>query len=243
MTVGINVHESIQAAPTFRLALTELPPLQSGDRLTRSEFERRYQSMPGTKKAELIEGVVYMPSPVRIVDHGEPQAHIIWWLTTYKLFTPGLQVGDNSTVRLDPDNEPQPDGLLRMEKVHGGFSYVDAAGYVEGAPELLVEIAASTASYDMHDKFKVYRRNGVQEYIVWRVYDGAIDWFRLEKESYIPVSSDGEGIIRSHVFPGLQLDINAMLSGDLPRVMTVLQQGVATPEHKAFVERLAKGSD
>ena len=39
-------------------------PLEHGDHLTREEFERRYEAMPHVRKAELIEGVVYMPSPV-----------------------------------------------------------------------------------------------------------------------------------------------------------------------------------
>ncbi len=241
MTVGINVHESIQAVNSFRLALTELPPLQSGDRLTRSEFERRYQSMPGTKKAELIEGVVYMPSPVRHVDHGKPHFYFITWLGFYVVNTPGIEGSDNATVRMDPDNEPQPDVLLRLETK--GFSAIDPDGYIQGSPELVVEISASTASYDLHDKFKVYRRNGVQEYIIWRVYDGAIDWFRLEKETYDPLVPDAEGIIRSATFPGLYLDVNAMLSGDMLKVMAVLQQGLASADHQAFVNRLAKGSD
>ncbi|NCS39611.1 MAG: Uma2 family endonuclease [Microcystis aeruginosa BS13-10] len=136
-----------------------IPPLENGDKLTRWEFERRYQGMPHLKKAELIEGIVYMASPLRITQHGEPHAHIMLWLGFYKAFTPYLQLGDNCTVRLDIDNEPQPDALLRIEK--GGQSTISQDDYVEGAPELIVEIAASSASYDVHQKLNVYRRNQV----------------------------------------------------------------------------------
>ncbi len=200
------------------------PILENGDRLTRYEFETRYKNMPWLKKAELIEGIVYMGSPLRITQHGEPHAHIIGWLFTYKAFTPNLQVGDNCTVRLDPDNEPQPDALLRIDK--GGQSKIGEDGYVEGAPELIVEIAASTVSIDLHDKLKAYRRNGVQEYLVWRVYDSEFDWFRLRNGRYIKLEPDGEGIIKSEIYPGLWLDVNALLEGDLQRVLEVLRRGM-----------------
>ncbi len=123
-----------------------IPPLESGDKLTRAEFEQRYAAMPHVKKAELIEGTVYMASPLRITQHGDPHARIMAWLGVYWAATPGVQVGDNPTVRLDADNEPQPDALLRIE---AGQSTISEDGYVEGAPELIVEIAASSASLDL----------------------------------------------------------------------------------------------
>ncbi|WP_083775332.1 Uma2 family endonuclease [Gloeothece citriformis] len=168
-------------ANTAFFSTSKIPRLENGDRLTRAQFERRYHAMPDHIKAELIEGIVYiMASPLRITQHGEPHAHIMGWLSFYKAFTPNLQLGDNSTVRLDLDNEPQPDALLRIKV--GGQSIIGEEGYVEGAPELIVEIAASSVSYDLHQKLKVYRRNGVQEYLVWRVEDAQLDWFRLRNE-------------------------------------------------------------
>ena len=154
-----------------------LPPLENGDQLTRVEFERRYQAMPEVKKAELIEGIVYMASPVRAKKHSKPHSRIIGWLIAYEAATSGVETLDNATVRLDVDNEPQPDALLRIEQ--GGQSRISEDDYVEGAPELIVEIAASTASIDLHQKLKVYRRNQVQEYLVWRIYDSEFDWFPL----------------------------------------------------------------
>lgn len=207
-----------------------IPPLESGDKLTRAEFERRYHAMPYLKKAELIEGVVYLASPLRIKSHGEPHAFIMTWLGVYKAQTSNVGFADNSTVRLDADNEPQPDALLRIE--NGGRSRITEDDYVEGAPELIVEIAASTASYDLYEKLKVYRRNGVQEYLVWRVYDNAFDWFKLQEGEYIQLEADSEGIIRSQVFPGLWLDKSALLSGNLAQVLEVLQQGLITVEHQ-----------
>jgi len=213
-----------------------VPPLENGDRLTRPEFERRYEAMPHLKKAELIEGVVYVGSPVRYTQHGKPEADVQIWLGTYRIGTLGTGSGGNSTVRLDLDNEPQPDILLRREV--GGSSRIDADGYIEGAPELVVEIAASSASYDLHDKLRAYRRNGVQEYVVWRVLDRRIDWLVLREGEYRPLTPDEQGIIRSEVFPGLWLAVTALLSGDMATVMAALQQGLGSPEHAAFVAEL-----
>lgn len=211
-------------------------PLENGDFLTRSEFEKRYAAMPQIKKAELIERVVYMGSPVRIT-HGTPHAAMMGRLYTYWIATPGVGLADNTTVRLDADNEPQPDALLRIEV--GGQTNISEDGYVEGAPEFIAEIAASSASYDLRDKLKVYRRNQVQEYLVWKVYDRKIDWFRLREGEYVSLAADEAGIIKSEIFPGLWLAVPALIAGNLPEVQAVLQSGLATPEHQAFVDRLS----
>lgn len=214
-----------------------IPPLENGDKLTRHEFERRYHAMANLKKAELIEGVVYVASPLRIKSHGEPHAYIMTWLGVYKAATPGIGFADNATVLIDTDNEPQPDALLRIET--GGQSRINKDDYVEGAPELIVEIAASSASYDVHEKLKVYRRNQVQEYLIWRVYDYQFDWFRLQQGEYIQLQPNADNIICSQVFPGLWLDKTALLGGDLGKVLTVVQQGLASPEHENFISRLS----
>ena len=148
-----------------------IPPLEAGDRLSRAEFERRYASMPQGTKAELLEGVVYMPSPVRVLRHGQPHALLIGWLANYRLATPGIIIADNASARLDLDNEPQPDAILVLEPTMGGQARLAPDDYIEGAPELVAEVASSSVSYDLDVKFKVYRRNGVREYIVWRVLD------------------------------------------------------------------------
>lgn len=219
---------------------TKVPPLESGDRLTRYEFERRYQAMPYIKKAELIEGVVYVASPVRANRHGRPHSEIVGWLLVYRAATPGVYLADNTTVRLDADNEPQPDALLRIEPEVGGNSRISEDDYVEGAPELIAEIAASSASYDLNAKLNVYRRNEVKEYMVWQIYENRLDWFSLQEGRYVPLEPDAAGIIRSQVFPGLWLSVNALLQGNLAEVLAVLQQGLQTAEHQAFVERLSQ---
>ena len=216
-----------------------VPPLENGDRLTRCEFERRYAARPDLKKAELIEGVVYMPSPVSLA-HSGPHAMIQSVLLFYSAFTPGVRGEDSATVRLDLDNEPQPDVLLCIEPDAGGQAHVSEDGYLEGAPELVVEVSASSASVDMHDKLRAYRRNGIREYLVWRTREERIDWFELADGEYRPLPRDDRGVIRSRAFPGLRIAADALLKGDLADAFGEVERGVGSPEHRAFAARLAK---
>ncbi|MDZ8051686.1 MAG: Uma2 family endonuclease [Aulosira sp. ZfuVER01] len=220
----------------------QIPPLESGDRLTRHEFERRYTAMPNIKKAELIEGIVYVASPLRFKSHGQPHGNLIGWLWTYKVATPGVELGDNATVRLDLDNEPQPDVVLLVDEQLGGQAHISDDDYVEGAPELVAEVAASSAANDLYDKKWVYRRNGVKEYIVWQIFENKLAWFLLENGEYISLDTDATGIIKSRVFPGLWLDVEALLTGKMTQVLTVLQQGVNSQEHQDFLQRLSQKS-
>ena len=220
-----------------------LPPLENGDRLTRSEFERRYEAMPNLKKAELIEGIVYMPAALRFRSHGQPHGNLIGWLWTYKIVTPGVELGDNPTVRLDVNNELQPDAILLIEPSAGGQSRLSEDDYVEGAPELVAEIAASSAAIDLGDKKRAYLRNGVQEYLVWQVFEQRLDWFSLQDGIYLSLTPDSQGIIRSRIFPGLWLAVSDLLAGTMQQVLTVLQQGLSSAEHQSFVSKLARQAD
>jgi Uma2 family endonuclease len=217
-----------------------IPPLENGDRLTRAEFERRYEAMPQLKKAELIEGEVYLPSPVRHRRHGHPHTRLVYWLSTYEMDTPGVEAGDNGTIRLDLDNEPQPDAFLIILPERGGQARISEDDYIEGAPELVAEVASSSASYDLGKKLHVYRRNGVREYVVWRVLDRQVDWFVNHEGQFQPLLPAADGILRSTVFPGLWLDPAALVRGERARIKAVLQQGLNSPEHAAFVARLER---
>ena len=179
-----------------------------------------------------------MPSPIRWNQHASPHAGLITWLGTYQAFTPGVSVGDNGTLRLDLDNEPQPDAALLIKPSHGGQARLSDDDYVEGAPELVAEVAASSVSIDMNSKLRVYLRNAVREYLVWRVQDEAIDWFVLRQGQYDRLAPDPAGVYRSETFPGLWLDAAALTRGDLAGVLQRLQQGIAGPEHTAFVAKL-----
>lgn len=214
-------------------------PLENGDRLTRPEFERRYHALPHLKKAELIEGVVYLPSPLRFRPHAQPRGHLMTWLGVYAASTPSVDVGDNATVRLDLDNEPQPDAVLLIDASVGGNCQIGDDGYLEGAPELVAEVAASTAAYDLYDKKAAYRRNGVQEYIVWQVLDQKLDWFSLQDGQYISLATDERGVIRSQIFPGLWLLVPDLLAGEMAQVLARLQQGLNSPEHGRFTHQLS----
>jgi Uma2 family endonuclease len=219
-----------------------IPPLTSGDRLTRPEFERRYSAMPKVKKAELVEGIVYMASPLRFEPHAEPHGNLIGWLWTYKIATLGVRMGDNPTVRLDLDNEPQPDAVLLIDPICGGNVSLSDDGYIEGAPELIAEISASSAAIDLRDKKRAYCRNGVQEYIIWQVFERQVDWFSLQEGEYVSLLADDRGIIRSQVFPGLWLDTLALLNGEMQQVLATLQTGLSSLEHQAFVNLLGDRS-
>ncbi len=202
------------------------PLLENGDRLTRDEFERRYERMPESCKAQLIEGIVYMSAALRFQSHGKPHSLVNTWLGVYQAFTDGVEIADAPTVRLDECNDPQPDIALFLQAGRGGQVTLSDDDYLEGAPELLVEISASTVSIDLGSKKNAYERNGVQEYIVWRVLDGEIDWFYLESGRYVDLIPGMDGILRSIQFPGLWLDRTALLAGNMKQVLNILQTGM-----------------
>lgn len=224
-----------KAAPSA--APARLPVLANGDLLHSKEFLRRYDRMPDVKKAELIEGVVYMGSPVSI-SHARPDGLVIMWLATYAARTPGTEALPNTTVILDSQNTVQPDSLLRLLPARNGRTQETEAKLLSGPPELVVEIAASSASIDAHKKLAAYQRSGVAEYLLWRVDEERFDWLHLEDEQYVAAQPDAAGILRSRVFPGLQVSVAALLAGDSAAVLASLQEGLASPAHADFVRSL-----
>lgn len=213
-------------------------PLANGDRLTRDEFERRWEATPNLKNAELIEGIVYTTFSIPYRQHGKPHGLFGGWIGTYATYTPPLETAMKTSVRLDQHNMPLPDVLLRTNEQHGGQSWITDEGYLEGAPELVAEVSASTSSIDLHDKFNVYRRHGVREYIVWRVLEQAVDWFVLREGQFVRLEMDEHHIYRSEFYPGLWLDMPALLRGNTQTLLATLQQGLASAEHAAFNEQL-----
>ncbi len=213
------------------------PPLEAGDHLDQPTFHARYEAMPPGVKAELIGGVVYMPSPVSDA-HSTPHADLLFWLGYYRAYTPGLLVSDNGTAILADDSEPQPDAALRVAV--GGQTRVDAGGYVVGCPELVCEVANTSASYDLHAKRLDYDRHGAREYVAVVVREGRVAWFARDAAGRLAeVPPDADGVHRSRAFPGLWLDPAALLRGDARRLIDVLDQGLATPGHADFAAGLA----
>jgi len=234
----MSVESAISAGAPVATPPDQRPPLHSGDRLTRAEFARRYQMHPEIKRAELIDGVVYVASPTRHRQHGKPHSLLVGWIIMYAAATPGVDFSDNATVLLDLENEHQPDALLRLEPLHGGRSRVTRDDYIEGPPDLIVEVAASSAAYDLHDKKRVYARSGVPEYLVAQAYERRVDWWELREGVFTPLPLEADGTLRSRVFPGLWLDPAALWAGDAAALLATLQRGLADPAHAAFVERL-----
>ncbi len=221
------------------LHVEEAPSFENGDRLTRDDFHRRYEAMPWIKKAELIEGVVHMPAATKRKNHGKPHSDLVGWLWNYSIHTPGTDASDNTTILLDLDNELQPDVFLRVSPASGGQTRDTADDYVEGAPELIVEIASSSASYDLHSKKNAYRRNGVREYLVWLTQEQRIEWWRLDGSAYVPLAADKHGVVKSTVFPGLWLDVPSLLKDEMRAVLAKLQAGIASREASSFRKSLA----
>lgn len=217
---------------------TERLPLEPGDRLSRAEFERRYHLMPNCKKAELIEGVVYMPSPARYEGHSRPQSWLAAWLVNYMAATPGTNTADNGTLRPDLENEPQPDCMLFVDPTCGGSIHISKDDYLVGPPEFIAEVSGSTAATDRGPKLRTFQRHGVNEYFIWLTEKQRIEWYSLRGGEYVLLQPGADGVIKSEVFPGLWLDVVALLNGDLMKVFAVQQQGLASAEHLAFVERL-----
>jgi Uma2 family endonuclease len=215
-------------------------PLENGERLEANEFLRRYDAMPNLKKAELIQGIVYMGSPVRAAQHGMPDALIQAWLGLYTTYSPGVDHALNSTVILSDEDVPQPDGLLVIRPEYGGQSRLDEEGYIVGAPELAVEVAASTSSIDAHKKRESYEACGAREYLLWRTVDQEVDWWVLAGGKYKALPIGQDGILRSQAFPGLWLDRAALLERQRAKLMSCLHQGIQSAEHNAFVAALAQ---
>jgi Uma2 family endonuclease len=231
--------EKLQTAPAPHavLSVLHLPPLEAGDHLDQATFHARYEAMPPDFRAELIGGVVFVPSPLRS-EHGESHALVMGWLTLYWIATPGTRVRDNATAILGDDSEPQPDATLVIEPESGGQSRVSEDGYATGPPELIVEVASGSESIDLHSKRRDYEQAGVLEYVVVVLRQRVVRWFVLQDGTYREAEADASGIFKSTVFPGLWLDAPALLQCNGRQVIATLQHGIETPEHAVFIQQL-----
>jgi Uma2 family endonuclease len=214
-----------------------LPPvLREGDRLTAAEFLRRWEAMPELKRAELIDGIVFMPSPVS-QPHADHHLAICLWLGLYMDSTPGCAAGSDATWLMGANDVPQPDVALRILPEYGGQSH-NKGDYSAGAPELIVEISGSSSSRDLGIKLELYRRAGVREYLTVLLKPRQAIWRQLVRGRYREIAADEDGLLRSRVFPGLWLNPAALWDSKLS-LRTAVEQGLRSPEHAAFVKRLA----
>jgi Uma2 family endonuclease len=216
-----------------------VPPLSFGDRLSRKEFLRIWEAHPEIKRAELIGGMVYMPSPVS-AEHGDTDLDLATWIGHYKAWTPGTAGGSNTTS-LILDETVQPDSNLRILPEYGGASWIEEH-FLAGVPELVGEVCRSSYAYDLHQKLDIYQAARIPEYLAVLMYEREIRWHVLEAGAYQIMPPDPDRIWRSRVFPGLWLDGEAFLVGDTRRVLAKLEDGLQSPEHQAFVEKLARSN-
>lgn len=211
--------------------------LVAGQRLKRDEFLRRWEAMPEVKHAELIGGVVYMPSPISR-SHGSHDVLVAGWLMQYAARTQGCDAASNGTWLMLED-APQPDVDLRILPEYGGQSRLEGP-YCAGAPELAAEICLSSASYDLGPKMELYRAAGVKEYLAVLLGESRVVWYRLAEGRYVAFEPGSDGLLRSVVFPGLWLDPQALLALNGARVLDALDLGLRSPEHEVFLRALAQ---
>lgn len=213
-------------------------PLVAGQRLGRAEFHERYEAMPQGVRVELIGGVVYMPSPVG-ASHSFMTSTVNFWLRWYRSRTPGLNVTDNATTALGDDSEVQPDAALLIAPECGGRSRI-VRNIIVDAPELVVEVAHSTRGLDLGAKRLDYERAGTPEYVVVTLEPAEVVWHARRDGRLERVGPGEDGIYRSEDFPGLWLDPAALFDHDDRALLAALDRGLATAEHAAFVDRLAR---
>jgi Uma2 family endonuclease len=211
-----TVHENSSPFRAFT------PPLESGDVLDGAEYWRRYCATSDKLKSERINGKVYIMSPLRAVYHGNPHLLLAQWIATFAMHDPTLIGSDNATVRMNADNDPQPD--LCLLRVNGQTRF-DDEGYILGAPELIVEVAGSSASYDFREKRDVYEAAGVGEYLVFETIEGRIEWWRADNGRFVDISQV-DGIYKSVLFPGLWLDAEALRAANALKLIQTLEQGM-----------------
>ena len=236
--------DALQSSVSRRVVRKEreqLPLLEPGDHLDQATFHALYTAMPEDVKAELIGGVVYMPAALRRA-HGRSSGLLVRWLGAYEDDTPGVELYDNTTTIMGDESEPQPDACLIVQPECGGQMRVTEDDYLQGAPELVGEVASSTEAYDLHSKKRDYERAGVREYLVVALRQRRVFWFVNHQGKFEERAPDAEGIHRSGVFPGLWLDPEALIQLNGRRLLEVLRQGLATPGHAAFVAQLAARS-
>ncbi|MBI4659428.1 MAG: Uma2 family endonuclease [Verrucomicrobia bacterium] len=217
---------SAASLPSVSTEKTKSIPLHAGDHLSASEFLRRYRNAGENVEAELINGVVYIMLPAHFEAHGKPESIIHTWLGHYATFTLTVEHASGSSVKISRIDVPQPDSLLFVKPEAGGGCRITEDDYLEGAPEFVAEVSASSASYDCREKLEAYLRAGVREYLIWRTYDGAVDWFVLKEDEFVRLEPDSNSVLRSPFLPGLWLNTKALLAHDRRGVLQTLDEGI-----------------
>jgi hypothetical protein len=233
-----------------------IPPLHDGDRVDVDEFLRRYAADKTVFSAELLQGIVHITRrrftqdgkemivpPISAEEHAVPDNHLQGIFFVYAAQTPGIASSSSVTTILPSQTTGlEPDAMLRVLPANGGASTIGADKFVHGTPELLAEISFTSGARDFGKKFDTYQAEGVPEYLVWRTEEQEVHWFALKRKKYVALKPHTDGTLRSEQFPGLWLDVTALLAGDMAKVLATLQRGIASPEHAAFVAKLQKAA-
>jgi Uma2 family endonuclease len=228
----INIHQDSSWPPG------ELPLLQNGDHLDQSTFHALYEAMPADFHAELINGVVYLRG-CHTASHGRSLVSLGSMLDIFDDATPGTKGLIKITNILGPISEPEPDGCLLILPEYGGQTWCDADDFVNGAPDWVAEISDGTEAVDLGVKKQDYENAGVREYMVAVLKTRSVFWFVQRSGKLKERSAAPDGIFRSEAVPGFWVDPDAFLNHARTRLLTILRQGLASPEHAAFVAKLA----
>ena len=194
-----------------------IPPLNQGDQLSHSEFERRRGLHPEIKKAELINGLVFLEMTVGPA-HADVHKMVMTLLGVYEARHPETQALDNATVVLG-DDEVQPDALLSRRE--GGRAVLGDQN-IQGPPELVIEVAASSSAYEANLKRLLYEGAGVEEYAVLQIFEQQVDWWVARGDRFQRVLPDSAGVFSSTLFDGLRLNATAIWAGDMAAVLAAL---------------------
>ena len=222
---------------TGRIEKPYVPPFEDGDVMDQPTFHALYLETPKGFRAELIEGVVQMPSPVQR-RHAQPSRKVSQWLGAFADATEGTDAFNEITAILAKDSEPQPDHSLIVLPEAGGQTSVSSEDYVIGAPELALEVSNTSVLIDLHAKKQMYDKYGVREYIVVETKRRVVHWFVRRVDQFVPLKVDADGILKSKCFPGLWLESSALFDRSAARLLTTLKLGLATPEHAKFAAKL-----
>jgi Uma2 family endonuclease len=217
--------------------VSKISTLHNGDSLDQKTFHKLYEQTPEGFHAQLIGGIVYVASPVHF-PHSNPDGLIQFWLWSYRKKTPGVGVINKTTTILGSTSEPEPDGGLFILPSHGGHC-TTGGKTLKGAPELLIEIANSSAAIDLNQKKRDYETYGVQEYLVVLAEEQAVIWWQLVDGVYQEIPQSNDGFFHSLAFPGLWLDPAGLFAMSEVQMETALELGIASPQHAAFVSKLA----
>ena len=243
--LAVGTHDPQRRVP-------EADRLRDGERIPPDEFRRRcgvLEAVGVDFRVEYVNGVVRMMPPPNFAGHTHPIRVMQGLLSAYTRQTPGVIDYTESGVTLPVEEtsaDVSPDLCLVVQPGRGGQMSVDDAGYFVGPPELVVEVANSSLSYDLGEKRDLYEAAGVQEYLVHATRERRLLMMRRDGDRFRTVMPDADGVLASRIFPGLVFDTAAIIADDIAAAEATLDRVMQSPEvaaaHQNLVASLAEAA-